>query len=286
MSLKVCMLGSGSSGNSTLIASATTGILLDAGLSARRITERLAQTGMPVGELNAICVSHEHQDHTRGLRILNRKHGIPVYANVGTVDALSRSDELSALPWTLFTTGHAFPVGDLIIEPFSVPHDAYDPVGFIVTGGGVRVGVVTDMGMATSLIRERLRCCHAVVVESNYDEKMLQEAQRPWALKQRIRGRQGHLSNQGSAQLLAEIAGPELRRVYLAHISEECNRHDIALEITRTALAKAGCQHVEVSVGYPDRISEMWESHGAARTEAETIATETVVRDCFPHVGS
>ncbi len=258
MGLRACILGSGSSGNCTYVASETTSILIDAGLSARRTVERLAQVGAKVETLRGICVSHEHHDHVRGIRVLHQRCGVPVYANMGTLDALARSPELNELPWTLFHTGHPFMVGDLRIEPFSVPHDAYDPVGFVIEQGDSRIGVVTDMGMATSLIRERLRHCHALVLEANHDEQLLQDAERPWSLKQRIRGRQGHLSNQGAADLLAEIAGPDLCHIFLAHLSEDCNRHELALATARSALTQAGQDHIQVSLTFPDRISDVW----------------------------
>ena len=254
-SLQLSVLASGSSGNCTWVASETTHILIDAGLSARQTVTRLEAAGGAIDQIQAVCVSHEHQDHTAGLRVLHNRHGIPLYANAGTVDALSNEPRLAALPWKLFSTGYAFTIGDLSIEPFSVPHDALDPVGFIVAHQDMRVGVVTDMGMVTSLIRERLRHCQVLVVESNHDEVLLQNAARPWSLKQRIRGRQGHLSNQGTASLLREIANPQLRHVFLAHLSEDCNRQDLALESARVALAESGYPAVDVQLGYPDRIS-------------------------------
>lgn len=253
--LRLSVLASGSSGNCTWVASESTGILIDAGLSARQTVVRLEQAGGCIDQIQAVCVSHEHQDHTAGLRVLHNRHGIPLYANAGTIDALSREPQLAALPWKLFSTGYGFAVGDLSIEPFSVPHDALDPVGFVISCGVLRVGVVTDMGMVTALIRERLRHCQAVVIESNHDDILLQNAARPWALKQRIRGRQGHLSNQAAANLLREIASPQLRHVFLAHLSEDCNRHDLALESAMLALTETGHSHVEVQLGFPDRIS-------------------------------
>ncbi len=268
MSLRVCVLASGSSGNCTWIASDQTAILIDAGLSARRTEERLGGLGTSVANVQAICVSHEHQDHTVGLRVLHQRHRLPLFANAGTVDALKRQPALADLPWNLFSTGHGFAVGDLLIEPFSVPHDAYDPVGFIVRCGTARVGIVTDMGMVTSLIRERLRHCQALVIEANHDEMMLQTAARPWSLKQRIRGRQGHLSNQAAASLLAEIAHMGLQQVYLAHLSEDCNRPELAQASITDALAQAGQPHVRVCLTYPDRPSEVW--HGTSASCAAT----------------
>ena len=259
MSLRVCILASGSSGNCTLIASPTTSILIDAGLSAREIGRRLESLAVSHGSLSAICVSHEHSDHTAGLRVMNQRHGVPIYANQGTADALRRDDEWKALPWRIFTTGQPFAVGDLRVEPFSVPHDAYDPVGFVISSGGARVGVVTDIGIPTTLVRERLKSCHALVLESNHDERLLQEAPRPEYLKQRIRGRQGHLSNERAGALLAEVASPSLSHVFLAHLSEQCNRHELALRTAERHLQRAGHTHVKVSLTYPDRSSDIWQ---------------------------
>lgn len=258
MSLRVCILASGSSGNCTFVASDTTSILVDAGLSARAIGQRLESVGERVAAVRGICISHEHSDHTTGLRVLHQKLGIPLYANRGTADALERDEDLQGLPWTVFTTGSAFTVGDLCIEPFSVPHDAYEPVGFVIRCGESRVGVVTDMGIATTLVRERLRGCRVLVVESNHDEQMLRDADRPWHLKQRILGRQGHLSNQGAAALLAEIATPTLDTVFLAHLSADCNTPDLARQTTHDTLFRAGHHHVKVNLTFPDRPTEVW----------------------------
>ncbi len=259
MSLRICILGSGSSGNCTYIASASTAILIDAGLSARTIVQRLESIGASVEGVRGICVSHEHSDHTTGLRVLHQKRGIPLYANRGTAEALGRDDDLRDLSWNVFTTGSPFTVGDISVEPFSVPHDAYEPVGFVVHCGTSRVGVVTDMGTATTLVRERLRGCRALVVESNHDEQMLRDCQnRPWHLKQRILGRQGHLSNQSAAALLVEIASPQLDIVFLAHLSKDCNTPELARQTTHDTLFKAGHQHIKVSLTFPDRVSEVW----------------------------
>lgn len=258
MALRICILASGSSGNCTYVASDQTALLVDAGLSAREIGRRLEGIGAGVAGLRGVCVSHEHGDHTAGLRILQQRHGVPLYANSGTIDALRRDPKMEGLRWQVFSTGQAFRVGDLTIEPFSVPHDAYEPVGFVIGDGTARVGVVTDMGIPTTLVRERLRGCQAVVVESNHDEKMLLDAERPWYLKQRIMGRQGHLSNQGAAAMLAEIATPQLNHVFLAHLSAECNDPDLARKTAHDMLLKAGHTHVKVSVARPDRVSEIW----------------------------
>lgn len=257
MSLEVCVLGSGSSGNCAYVASKRTRILIDAGLSRSEIVRRLMTIGSDLSRIDAVCVTHEHQDHTTALGVLRRKAGLPLYANTGTIEAIENNAELQGLSWNVFTPGVPFDVGDLKITPFSVPHDSYDPVGFVVCSEGSRVGVVTDIGMATTLVRERIRDCHALIIESNHDEELLRDAARPWGLKQRIAGRQGHLSNRQAGELLAEVAGPNLKVVFLAHLSADCNRPELALEAARQALNEGGHPGIAVKLTYPDRVSEV-----------------------------
>lgn len=257
MSLKLCVLASGSSGNCTFIGTETTRILVDAGLSARRTAERLAEIGERIEDINAICISHEHSDHIGGIRVLHKKYGIPVYANAGTLEVIRRDRRHQEVECCQFMTGSPFTVGDITLEPFSVPHDAYEPVGFVVQSGERSIGVATDMGIVTNLVREKLRRCHAVVIEANHDENLLQEADRPWSLKQRIRGNQGHLSNRAAAELAVEVAGDGLRHLFLAHLSADCNSPHHARTTVETLLIEAGHAHVEILLAGPDQVSEL-----------------------------
>ena len=258
MSLRICPLASGSSGNCTYVATGRAGILVDAGLSARETGRRLAEIGVDLATIRAILVTHEHADHVAGLDVLHRRHGIPLYANSGTMEAVQERDPAKRLAWRVFATGTSFQIEDMEIHPFSVPHDAFDPVGFIIAAGTRRAGIVTDIGATTVLVRERLRDCDVIILESNHDEQMLRDADRPWALKQRILGRHGHLSNSGAAELVAEIAGPRLQRIYLCHLSADCNRPEVALAAAADVLAQRGAAHITVTVAHRDRVSEMW----------------------------
>lgn len=249
--LKLCVLASGSSGNCTFIGTDNTRILIDAGLSAKKTAERLEQIGERIETVDAICVSHEHGDHIAGIRVLQKKHGIPIYANAGTLECLG-----GGVRGGCFTTGAPFSIGDFSIHPFPVPHDAADPVGFIFSAGGCRVGIATDIGMVTNALKERLRACHAVVIEANHDEDLLHESPRPWSLKQRIRGNQGHLSNRASASLMAEIAGEGLQHLFLAHLSSDCNSPHHARTVFERALSDAGHSHVTVRLACADSVSE------------------------------
>lgn len=244
-----------------------TRILIDAGLSARKTAERLEQIGERAEEINAICVSHEHGDHIAGIRVFQKSYGTPVYANGGTLEGILRDSKQAGLQCRCFTTGSVFEVGDVTIEPFSVPHDAYEPVGFIIRSGGHSFGIATDVGIVTHLVREKLRSCRVIVIEANHDEVMLHEADRPWSLKQRIRGNQGHLSNRAAADLIAEIAGDGLEHLFLAHLSSDCNSPDHARKTVERALAEAGHAHVTVRLTCADRVSEIVELQDGARNE-------------------
>jgi phosphoribosyl 1,2-cyclic phosphodiesterase len=256
--MEVCILASGSSGNAIYIASEKTRLLIDAGLSARQVALRLNEIGVEPEHLSGICVSHEHGDHVAGIRVLQRRHGIPVFANAGTLNGMVRQLKGHEVDARVFQTGAAFEIGDIQVEPFSVPHDAYEPVGFRLQSGGTSVGVVTDLGMGTALVRDKLRGCRAVVIESNHDEDLLREAPRPWPLKQRIRSRQGHLSNTDAARLIAECATDALEHVFLAHLSSDCNTPDIALRTVASQLHLDGLGHIKLEIAQAARISNTW----------------------------
>ncbi len=255
MALTICVLGSGSSGNCTYIGTATTGVLVDAGLSGKETLKRVETAGLNAIRLSAVLLTHEHGDHTSGLSVLHRRHKLALYANSGTIDNYTKEDKHETLQWNVFQTGAPFELGDLRIDPFSVPHDALDPVGFIFTCQSVKVGVVTDMGMATTLIRERLRHCRVLVVEANHDLNMLKNSGRPWPLIQRIQGRQGHLSNEALSIMLAEIVHPGMTDVFLAHLSRDCNDPALAEKHVRKALEKNGTTHLRIHLTYPDKPS-------------------------------
>lgn len=256
MSLTLCVLASGSSGNCAYVASEQTAILVDAGLSWKEIGRRLELIGTAASEVKGICLTHEHDDHMSALAVISRKTGMALYANSGTIQGVEGKDGYSGLAWNVFRTGEAFSIADIRVEPFSVPHDTFDPVGFVLSSGASRIGIVTDMGMVTELIRQRLKGCGAVVIESNHDPKLLKKSKRAWSVKQRIAGWQGHLSNEQAGELLTEIAGPALRYVFLAHLSSECNTPEAAARSAQAALAGKGWAQAEVKLTYPDRPSE------------------------------
>jgi phosphoribosyl 1,2-cyclic phosphodiesterase len=257
--MNVCVLASGSSGNCTWIGSGGRGLLVDAGASARQVEARLKDMSLTLSSVAGICVTHEHGDHVAGLRTLHQRHGVPLFANAGTIEVVDRANPAGTLAWNVFETGQPFRVADFDVTPFAVPHDCCEPVGFVIGDGRTRTGIVTDMGVATHLVRERLRGCDVLVLEANHDEDLLRNADRPWSLKQRIAGPQGHLSNRQAGELAAELAGPNTRCVFLAHLSADCNDPALARVTVRRILDARGLAGVAVELTYPDKPSRLVE---------------------------
>jgi phosphoribosyl 1,2-cyclic phosphodiesterase len=245
--VRVLPLGSGSSGNATLVVFGARRLLVDAGLSGRELTSRLEAVGVTPGSLTAILLSHEHHDHARGLERFAVKHRVPVFTTPEALAALNLAPRhLGA--WHPFEPGVPFDADGVRVDPFTIPHDAVNPVGFVLEAQGVRVGIATDLGHATTLVVERLRGCQVLVVEANHDDDMLVRGPYPWALKQRIGGRLGHLSNVEAATLLAATADAECRAVILAHLSESNNTAAKARQTVAAALAAAGRSRYDMRV--------------------------------------
>ena len=224
------ILGSSSSGNSALLQTAGSTILIDAGMSGKKLEQLLKSEGVPVESLDAVFLTHEHNDHSAGVRGLSKFTRLPFFANQDTVQAIQ--PKLQKRPnWKIFETGKAFSFGPFTIHPFSVPHDAYDPVGFYFEWGKEdlfdpisSLAWVTDLGYVPALVKERIRKAKILVIEANHCAKMLeQDTKRPWSLKQRIRGRHGHLSNDSTFEMLQSIEGYCWEKVFLMHLSKDCN---------------------------------------------------------------
>ena len=242
--MKVCVLGSGSKGNCTLVESGDTAILIDAGFSGVEIRRRLSSIGRSIDDITAVLVTHEHNDHISGAGILSRQAQIPLYANSATYRATGkRLGKLFSL--SEFGTGEPFLLNDLQIHPFSVSHDTADPVGFIITDGVNRVGYCTDTGKITTLIEHHLQECEALILESNHDQKMLREGPYPLYLQQRVSSNKGHLANEDAGRFLQKMALKNLRYVILAHLSETNNQPDLALKSAHQFL-DACTDHIEV----------------------------------------
>lgn len=240
MAFTLTPLFSGSSGNVMLIGSDRTKILIDAGVSGRRIEETLRQIGEDIRDIKGILLTHEHTDHTMGAGILSRKHGIPVYATSGTFEA--GREKLGSIQGRCerAITKDGFYIEDLLIEPFDLPHDAADPVGYCVSCGARKVAVATDLGYFPKSVEIRLHTCDLVVLESNHDTQMLSSGRYPYALKQRIRSRKGHLSNDDAADATLRLACAGVSSVLLGHLSRENNSEQIAFRTVTDRLLEQG----------------------------------------------
>lgn len=234
-SLTACVLASGSKGNSFYISTGNTALLLDAGLSGIQLERRLQSRGICPRSLDAILVSHEHIDHIRGVGVFSRRFNLPVLINKKTAEAAAR--KIGRIErFSYFDCGKSFRVKDLTIHPFSISHDASDPAGFTFSRNGVKIGVATDLGIPTHMVKTHLQGCGLLVIEANHDLSMLENGPYPWPLKQRIKSRVGHLSNDTSRHLLTELLHDRLSHVILAHLSEINNDPKVALEAIRPVL--------------------------------------------------
>jgi len=243
--MRVTILASGSSGNVILLQAAETSVLIDIGLTAKRIHGHLAEQSVEANSLAGVLLTHEHGDHTKGLRVFCANSFVPVFTNPLTADSLKRSGVEAN--WNLFASGAEFQIGDLRVLPFSVPHDAADPVGFVFRHEESSFAVLTDLGYATKQIVNCVQGVNALLIEANHDETMLQnDTKRPWAVKQRILSRHGHLSNVAAADIVASVATTQLRQVLLGHISEDCNCASVATEAVRSRLIANGHTQVEI----------------------------------------
>ncbi len=245
--IHLTILGSGSAGNCALVEAGRTRLLIDGGLSARQIAVRLAQCGINPIEIDGILLTHEHIDHAGGLDVWCKQSATPIYCNRLTAEVLQTPRTELRKDWRYFVTGSEFTVGDITIETFPVPHDAVEPVGFLLHHGNVALGFLTDLGTVTKLVQERIRHAHTLAIETNHDEKLLQnDTKRPWSVKQRIMSRHGHLSNTAAANVLAECAGSNLRRAVLGHLSRDCNSPELAVGTVRARLAECGASEIDV----------------------------------------
>jgi phosphoribosyl 1,2-cyclic phosphodiesterase len=246
MGVSVTMLASGSRGNCALVATARTRILVDAGISCRETFKRMKLLGEDPQSLSAILITHEHCDHVSGLAVLAKKLRIPIFMTGATHQAWARAMRIAngerpqVEKLETFESGHGFQVGDIAVRPFTIPHDAADPVGFTFRAEGVKVGIATDLGYLPVSVRDHLRGCDVLVLESNHDLEMLRGGSYPWSVKQRVMSRVGHLSNGALADFFLNDYDNSAAFVVLAHLSEENNHPEIARREAEKALSTRG----------------------------------------------
>ena len=237
--MRVCTLTSGSSGNSTYVSDGRTSVLIDAGLPGKRIEEQLDGIGVSGRDIDAIFVTHEHDDHITGVGVLARRFDIPVYANRATMEYLDSMGKLNRImpeKLIVFENNVSFICGTFVVKAFPIPHDAADPVGYRFTSGSVSVAISTDIGVITEDIRQGTLGCSVVLLEANHDVEMLRNGPYPYPLKKRILSDHGHLSNEVSASYACELAQNGTKTIILGHLSEENNRPELAFEAVTKGL--------------------------------------------------
>ena len=234
------MLASGSTGNSSLVATDETRLLVDAGLSFKETARRLECAGESAERLDAILITHEHSDHIAGLARIAKRLKIPVYLTPLTAPSIDWNGYSPTLE--LFQAGTSFRIGDIEVDSFTIPHDAKDPVGFCFRSRGVKLAIVTDLGYVTDSVRVHLRGTNLLVLESNHDLDMLKVGPYPWAVKQRVMSRVGHLSNAVVSDFILEDLDPEVMTLVLGHLSEHNNHPAIARMVAQQSLERRGLQ--------------------------------------------
>lgn len=248
--LRLSVLGSGSSGNCSLIQHGATRLLIDAGFSARETERRLGLLGCAAEELTALLITHEHADHVRCAHTLSRRYRLPIFCTEGTYQAALR--DLDFFDWVQVHPGRSFAFGSLAVHPITVPHDAADPIGFRLESEQGRIGHVTDLGYMSGLVRESLKGCDLLLVEANHDLHMLRDGPYPWPLKQRVGGRLGHLSNHALLEALPEIVGRQTSHLVLAHLSQENNHPLLLANQVRLTLKAMGLAELSFSIASQD----------------------------------
>ena len=245
--MKICSLASGSKGNCLFIETGGVRLLIDAGLSLKEITTRLTDSALDPESIHAVLVTHEHVDHIRSAGSFARRYKVPVLTSYATRQAAERYLQKTQL--VEFETGYSFTFRDIMIDPFPISHDCCDPVGFVLESQEGKTGSATDLGIVTRLVREKLKGCRALNLESNHDPEMLLNGPYPWNLKQRIKSRQGHLSNQESLELLHDLAHNGLEALVMAHLSEVNNHPDKVIETTTAFVRDQNCCAPRIVIG-------------------------------------
>ena len=237
--MRICSIASGSSGNCIYVGSDNTHVIIDAGISGKRIEEGLKKLGLSVNDLSALLITHEHSDHIASVGVLSRKYGLPMYATHGTIEGIKAQKYLGEFDASLFNeicADSPFSISDLLVKPVEVSHDANEPVAFRIEHGTSSVGVCTDLGTYSDRIIQGFSGVDALFIEANHDVKMLQVGRYPYMLKQRILSDKGHLSNEKCGELLCRLLHDDLKGVVLGHLSAENNLAELAYEAVRVEI--------------------------------------------------
>lgn len=254
--LKFCSLYSGSSGNSLFVQSNNTKILIDCGTSAKKIENALESIDIDITDIDAILVTHEHSDHVQGLGTISKKHDIPVFANFETWNAMkTQKDKISNSNIKIFENDTEFQIGNLQIFPFSTPHDAVNPCGFSICNGTKKISIATDLGHITENIYTNIKDSKFMLLEANYEPEILKVSNYPYALKQRIAGPHGHLSNIDAGQTVSNLFGKELKEVMLGHLSKENNFPEMAYKTVLEQLIHNNIDTNDIKISVASRFN-------------------------------
>ncbi len=262
--MRLCSIASGSSGNCIYVGSDQTHLLVDTGISKKRIDAGLKELGVTGEEIQGILITHEHVDHIQGLGVFSRKYKVPIYATPGTIRGIQSCTTIGEMPEGLLNTIHTderFTLGDIEIEPFQISHDANEPSGYRMECGGKAVAVATDLGKYDTYIVSKLQKLNAILLEANHDIHMLEVGPYPYHLKRRVMGDKGHLSNELSGRLLCDILHDELKHIVLGHLSKENNYPRLAYETVKLEVTlgnnKYRGEDLDLTVAKRDSISEI-----------------------------
>ena len=247
--MKFCSLYSGSTGNSLFVQGNETKILVDAGVSAKKITEALTSINVDIKEINAIIVTHEHIDHIRSIGTLSKKYNIPIYANLGTWNGIDNEKTVTKIEdKNYFKIGEEFEIGDLKIKPFSTSHDAMDSCGFSIENDGKKISIATDLGEMTKEVMDGIRKSKFMLLESNYEPELLKFCSYPYAIKSRIAGNKGHLSNSDAGKTISKLIEYGLEKAILGHLSKESNFPELAYKSVVNELMQSGIKEKEIEL--------------------------------------
>ncbi len=264
--MELMSIASGSSGNCIYVGTDQNHLLVDTGISKKRIESGLHQIGLKAEELDGILITHEHTDHVSGLGVMARKYEIPVYATRGTIEAVLKKESLGVIEPSLFreiTPKSEFSIGELTIHPIPTSHDAAEPVSYVVRNENKAAGIVTDLGKYDDYLIDKIQKLDVLLLEANHDVNMLQVGAYPFRLKQRILGELGHLSNELSGQLLGQVLHDKMKRIILGHLSKENNYPDLAYETVR----------LEVTMGANPYRGDDFEITVASRSKPSELIT-------------
>ncbi len=261
--MELFSIASGSSGNCVCVGNDTHHVMIDCGISGKKVERGFNQYNYTTSDMDGILITHEHLDHVSGLGVIARKHGLPIYATRGTIEAIKRIKQVGRIDENLFheiKTGEDFSIGSLTVHPIEISHDAAEPVAYILRDKDSSVGVLTDLGVYNDYIVENMKGLDAVLIEANHDRRMLEAGPYPYRLKQRISGEKGHLSNEASGQLLGRILHDGLKRILLGHLSKENNYEELCLETVRLEVSLGDnpykAKDFPIAVAARDQVSE------------------------------